>query len=159
MLPLAVVLFALATAYLLRVPVVYAMIGALIPGVSQLLMPYVPAPHHTAVETPAFAVLAGVVAYLVSGRRSVGVSLVTGIGAWLFLQLLVGQAVLLYYPATAAVQLAAERYRPVVDAAVIGLSSLAMLGWRYQSRWEGRRARYGAAGVLWIAVAAGIILL
>lgn len=140
MLDITHLLFALVLAYVLDLPVVYAMIGGVLPDVDLVFEFGFPFVHRGIVHTPVFAAFAMLVVYLVMHRRWVSASLGIGILSHLYLDTLTPMGVMWLYPVTA------ERFSLEIAAAANTTANLALivfyLGtlavWRYRtevSRW------------------------
>lgn len=129
-------LFALALAYVLGLPVVYAIIGGLLPDADIWLAAWLPIAHRGIMHTPVFTAFSSGVVYLVSNRRQVALALAVGMLSHLYLDSLTPMGIQWLYP------LLADRFtlgvvRAANPAANIGMSIFfiaVMIGWRYQER-------------------------
>lgn len=136
-------LFALALAYVLDLPVVYAMIGGLLPDADLLLVAWLPITHRGIMHTPFFTGFAAAALYLVSNRRAVAAALAVGMLSHLYLDTLTPLGVRWLYPVTME-QFTLDVVRATNPAANIAIGAFAvavMLGWRYHPeviRWIGR---------------------
>jgi inner membrane protein len=136
-------LFALALAYVLDLPVVYAMVGGLLPDIDLWLAALLPIAHRGIMHTPLFTAFVGAVCYLVSARRTVALALVTGMLSHLYLDSLTPLGIKWLYPAvsnrfTLDIVRAAD---PAANTAMSLFVILVMVGWRYRrevSAWVGR---------------------
>lgn len=133
MIALTHLLFALALAYLLRFPVVYAVIAAVLPDVDLLFTGAFPFAHRGILHTPLFGAFAMAVLLLAVDRREVAAAYGIGHLSHLFLDTFAPAGIAWLYPLTdAAYGLGlAPAHDPVLNGAVIVLSLATVLVWRY----------------------------
>ncbi len=143
MLELTYIVFALALAYLLDLPVVYAMIGSVLPNVDMLFnapFPFVP---QGILHTPLFAVTVLIVVYLATDRGPVALAAGVGVLSHLFLDTLTALGVMWLYPVSTG-HVAFNLFPATslsANVAVIAYSVLVTVVWRYRAevrRWTRR---------------------
>lgn len=136
-------LFALALAYVLDLPVVYAMIGGLLPDVDLLIAAWLPITHRGIMHTPLFMGFSAASLYLASNRRAVAAALGIGMLSHLYLDSLTPLGIKWLYPVVAD-RFTLDIVRAANPAANIAMSAFfiaVMVGWRYRNevmRWIGR---------------------
>lgn len=135
MIALTHLLFALTLAYILRLPVVYAMIGGVLPEADVLLHAEEPFVQQGMLHTPLFALFAGTALYLALGRREPAYALGVGMLANLYLDTLTNTGVMWLFPVTDTSILLglANALNPFANLGIILLSVLTATGWRYRS--------------------------
>ncbi len=128
--------FALALAYVLDLPVVYAMIGGLVPDADLWVASWLPITHRGIMHTPVFVLFSTTILYLVSNRRQVAYALGVGMLSHLYLDTLTPMGIRWLYPVLTE-QFTLNIVRAANPAANIAMSVFfiaVMLGWRYQTR-------------------------
>ncbi len=130
--------FAFALAYLAGFPVVYGMVGGLLPDADLLLDAGYPLTHRGLVHTPLAAVVAAAILFLVTGRRGPAAGLATGYLSHLFLDTFTYSGIRWLYPVQdTPVSFAFVGYADVTaNLGVMVLSVALSVGWRYRREVE-----------------------
>lgn len=133
MIAAAHVLFALALTYLLRFPVVYAMVAAVVPDIDLLFTGAFPLSPHGVLHTPFFGLFAVILLFLAVDRRDIPAAYGVGHFSHLFLDTFTATGVAWLYPVTASgYGLSLAGYGDLaMNTAVIILSLATVLAWRY----------------------------
>lgn len=140
MIAVTYLLFALALAYVLRIPVVYALVGSVLPHLDMLFTFAFPFTPQGILHTPLFAAFVMAVLYLVTARPPVVMAAGVGILSHLFLDTLTALGVMWLYPVTTH-HLAFNLFSATdlaVNVIISLYSLLVILGWRYRRevvRW------------------------
>ncbi len=133
MIGLTHLLFGLALVYVMGFPVVYGMVGAVLPDVDILSGAWFPFAHRGALHTPVAAVTLAAVLYLGTGRRDVAAATGLGVLSHLFLDTFTYSGVMWLYPRTSTYSLELIPYDSVL--ANLGIAAFAVLvaaGWTYR---------------------------
>ncbi|MFB6294752.1 MAG: metal-dependent hydrolase [Candidatus Nanohaloarchaea archaeon] len=134
-------LFAFALVYLLRLPVVYGMVGGVLPDVDIMLDAAFPFTHRGIVHTPVAAGTVSLAVFLASGRRDVAGSLFAGYLSHLFLDTFTYSGVHWFFPVRRTVSFELVGYAdPVANLGIMALSIALVVGWQYRDRvgqWTG----------------------
>ncbi len=117
------VLFGLAIAYVLRLPVAWAMIGAVLPDIDILIDASFPFVHRGIVHTPVAAGTAALVLGLATGDRDPAAALGTGYLSHLFLDTFTYSGIMWLYPVATHLSLELVGYDDV--AVNLGIMVLA----------------------------------
>lgn len=132
-------LFAFALTYLLRFPVVYGMVGGVLPDADLLMDGDFPLTHRGIAHTPLAAVTVGVALFLITGRKGPAVAIAAGYLSHLFLDTFTYSGIHWLYPYGTAVSLEVVGYADVVANLGIMLLSLSLAAtWNYRQevmRW------------------------
>lgn len=136
MLDLTHLLFALALAYVLDLPVVYAMIGGVLPTVDTLFAAPFPFVPNGILHTPVFVIFTMLVLYLAANRTTVAGACGVGLLSHLYLDTVtVATGVMWLFPVSThrftVPVLAADGL--AANLAVAGFSVFVLVTWRY---WE-----------------------
>lgn len=133
MIAAAHVLFALAFTYLLRLPVVYAMVAAVLPDIDLLFTGPFPLAPYGVLHTPLFGLAVMAVLYLVSDREAVAAAYGIGHLSHLFLDTLSPPGVAWLYPVTSQMYgLGLAAYTDLAFTTAVIVASLgAVVAWRY----------------------------
>lgn len=126
-------LFALSLAYVLDLPVVYAMIGGLLPDADIWIQAWFPVTHRGIMHTPLFAGVSAFTAFLVTNRRHVAAALGVGLLSHLYLDSITPMGVQWLYPVVTEmysldIVLAAN---PTANLVMSAFFIMVMVGWRY----------------------------
>ncbi|MDY6769965.1 MAG: metal-dependent hydrolase [Candidatus Nanohaloarchaea archaeon] len=128
-------LFALAITRLLGLPVLYGMVGGVVPDTDILLDAGFPFTHRGIVHTPVAAVAAAAAVYLVGGRRDPAVSLGAGWLSHLFLDTFTYSGVHWLFPLRADLSFGLVGYDSVTaNLGIMVLSLAAAAGWHHRRR-------------------------
>ncbi|MDY6768535.1 MAG: metal-dependent hydrolase [Candidatus Nanohaloarchaea archaeon] len=127
--------FALALTYLLQFPVVYGMVGGMLPDIDILMSYGFPFTHRGIMHTPLAAAVFAAALYLVSGRRSPAAALGTGYVAHLFLDTFTYSGIMWLYPVETELSFGFIGYDDVVvNLGIVALSLALAVGWAHRER-------------------------
>lgn len=135
MMELTHLIFALTLAYLLDLPVVYAMIAGIFPDTDlymDLVFPFV---HRGILHTPVFILFAAVVLYLVTDRKEIAAAAGVGLFSHLFLDTITPMGIMWLYPLSAtyfSLNLVISA-NLLANVLVLAYCVLLMAAWRYRS--------------------------
>lgn len=134
-------LFAFAIAYLLRLPVVYGMVGGVLPDVDIMMDAAFPFTHRGIVHTPVAAGGAALAVFLITGKRLPAWSLLAGYLSHLFLDTFTYSGIHWLYPVRSAISFELVGYAdPVANLGIATLSVLLAAGWHHRGevgQWMG----------------------
>lgn len=135
MIDFAHMVFGLALAYLLRFPVVWAMIGAVLPDVDILFEAAYPFVHRGIMHTPLAIGFFMVVLFLATARSAPAFALGLGMLTHLYLDTFTYSGIMWGYPLTdTAYTLELVGYdHAIMNIGIVALSAASVLGFRY---WE-----------------------
>lgn len=131
-------LFALALAYVLDLPVVYAMVGGLFPDADLWLAAWLPITHRGIMHTPLFIGFSTAALYLASNRRAVATALGAGMLSHLYLDTLTPLGIKWLYPVVSE-QVTVGLVRaanPAANTAMSVFFIVVMVVWRYRPEVE-----------------------
>lgn len=131
--------FGLALGYVLRFPVVWAMLGSVAPDIDILFDYGFPFTHRGVLHTPLFVGFAMAALYLATRRTAVAAGAGLGLLSHLFLDTFTYSGIMWLYPVTTEYSLMLVGYDSlVVNYGAVALATLVAVGWRYQAevvRW------------------------
>ncbi|MDY6765958.1 MAG: metal-dependent hydrolase [Candidatus Nanohaloarchaea archaeon] len=131
-------LFAFALVYLLGLPVVYGMVGGVLPDIDLLMEAGFPFTHRGIVHTPIAASAVAAALFLATGKQRPPASLLIGYLSHLFLDTFTYSGVHWFYPVRSPISFELAGYAdPATNLGIILFSLLLPAGWRY--RHEVRR--------------------
>lgn len=126
-------MFALALTYLSGFPVVYGMIGGILPDADLLLDLGFPLTHRGIVHTPLVAFLSAFALFLLTGRRAPAAALGTGYLSHLFIDTFTYSGIMWLFPLKKELSFEMVGYADVsANLGIIALSIILPLGWRYR---------------------------